>query len=112
MNQDVIHKELIVYQDEQGNEPFTDWLTRIRNQKERRRILIRLRRLTNSNFGDCKSVGNGIFELRMFFGPGYRVYFGDLDNTVLIICGGDKHSQNKDIKFAKACWKKYQNNAS
>lgn len=111
MAQEVTQKELIIYQDENGNEPFTDWLNKLRDQKGRRRILTRLRRLEQGNYGDCEPVGEGVSELRMFFGSGYRVYFGeDANNIILIICGGDKGGQSKDIKFAKACWKEYQNN--
>lgn len=111
MAEPVTQKELIIYQDEKGNEPFTDWLKKLRDQKGRRRILARLRRLEQGNYGDCEPVGEGVSELRMFFGSGYRVYFGeDANNIILIICGGDKSSQSKDIKFAKACWKEYQNN--
>ena len=111
MAQEVTQKGLIIYQDENGNEPFTDWLNKLRDQKGRRRILTRLRRLEQGNYGDCEPVGEGVSELRMFFGSGYRVYFGEAaNNIILIICGGDKRSQSKDIKFAKACWKEYQNN--
>lgn len=111
MAQAVSQKELIIYQDEHGNEPFTDWLNKLRDKKGRRRVLTRLRRLEQGNYGDCEPVGEGVSELRMFFGSGYRVYFGeDANNIILIICGGDKRSQSKDIKVAKAYWKEHQNN--
>ena len=62
-------------------------------------------------YGDCQSVREGILELRMFFGSGYRVYFGeDEDNIVILLCGGDKDSQNQDIKNAKEYWRDYKNN--
>lgn len=111
MAQEVTQKKLIIYQDENGNEPFTDWLNKLRDPKGRRRVLTRLRRLEQGNYGDCEPVGEGVSELRMFFGAGYRVYFGEgTNNIILIVSGGDKSSQSKDIKFAKACWKEYQNN--
>ena len=111
MAQAAIQQTLVIYRDENGNEPFTDWLNKLRDQKGRRRILTRLRRLEQGNYGDCEPVGGGVSELRMFFGSGYRIYFGkDANNIILVICGGDKSSQSKDIKFAKARWREYQNN--
>ena len=65
--------------------------------------------MEDGNFGDHKGVGEGIFELRLFFGPGYRVYFAeDGDTIVLLLCGGDKSSQSRDIELAKQCWKDYK----
>jgi putative addiction module killer protein len=64
--------------------------------------------LKHGNYGDFSSVGEGVRELRMFFGPGYRVYFGEKDdNIVILLCGGDKESQPDDIQLAKAYWKEY-----
>ncbi len=60
-------------------------------------------------YGDSAPVGEGVKELRMFFGSGYRVYFGEeAENIVVLLCGGDKSTQNQDIKIAKAYWKEYQ----
>ena len=101
-------KRVIVYADQEGNEPFTDWLYGLKDSMGRKRDLIRLARLEQGNYGDCEPVGDGISELRMFFGSGYRVYFGeDADNIVVLLCGGDKGSQKKDIKQAKAYWREY-----
>ena len=69
----------------------------------------RLDRLEGGNFGDCQSVGSGVFELRLHFGPGYRVYFGEVDRTiVLLLCGGDKSTQTRDIQRAKTYWLEYK----
>jgi putative addiction module killer protein len=84
-------KTVIVYCDAAGKEPFTDWLHSLRDPRSRRRILQRLWRLESGNFGDYKPVGRGVSELRFFFGPGYRVYFGEDGNTlVVLLCGGEK----------------------
>ncbi len=105
-------KQVIVYADTDGQEPFTDWLYGLRDIMGRKRILARLARLGQGNYGDCEPVGEGISELRMFFGPGYRVYFGeDESNIVVLLCGGDKGSQKQDIKEAKAYWKEYLDDA-
>jgi len=101
----IIPKTVVFYQDQYGNEPFDDWLGALKDQKGRRAILKRLRRLEQGLYGDCEPVGNGISELRIFFGPGYRIYFREIENHILIIlCGGDKSSQNEDIKLAKKLW--------
>ena len=68
---------VIVFAEKDGNEPFTQWLYDLKDSVGRKRILIRITRLEQGNYGDCEPVGEGVSELRMFFGPGYRVYFGD-----------------------------------
>lgn len=101
-------KRVIVYATPSAKEPFTDWLNGLRDVMGRKRILARVSRLQQGNYGDCQPVREGVSELRMFFGSGYRVYFGERGNDVIILlCGGDKSSQNKDIQQAKAYWKEY-----
>jgi putative addiction module killer protein len=96
--------------DEKGDSPFKNWLATIKDQKIRQRILTRLDRLELGNFGDCKSVGKKVFELRLDFGAGYRIYFAQKDRTIVIlILGGDKSSQKKDIQKAIILWEKYEN---
>ncbi len=105
-------KEIIFYADENGNEPFQLWLDDLRDAKNRRRIISRLVRVQQGNYGDVEPIGEGLSELRFFFGAGYRVYFGeDAGNIVVILCGGDKSSQSQDIENAKAYWQEYKNNA-
>lgn len=112
MTKPVQPKTLTVYQDADGNEPFTNWFNSLRDVQGRQRIGTRLRRLEQGNYGDCQSIGEGISELRMFFGPGYRMYFGEEgDNIVLLLCGGDKSSQTQDIEAAKAYWKEHLSHA-
>lgn len=99
---------MIVFAEEAGREPFTEWLTALRDKQGRKRIEARLLRLQQGNHGDCQPFGEGVFELRMFFGPGYRVYFGEDDeNIVVLLCGGDKSTQDRDIEAAKAYWQEY-----
>src|SRR5260370_39572891 len=94
-------KEVIFYADGNGREPFTEWLNCLRDAEGRRRILIRIRKLEQGTYGDCEPVGEGVSELRMFFGPGYRVYFGKHGKKIVILSGGDKDSQKSDIQQAK-----------
>jgi len=92
-----------------GKSPFADWLTSLKDIKTRAIVRVRLDRLRLGNWGDCKSVGEGVQELRIDFGPGYRVYLGqDGDVVILLLCGGSKKSQSKDIEKAKQYWHDYQ----
>jgi len=101
-------KRVIVYANDNGEEPFTDWLYGLRDVVGRRRILARVSRLQQGNYGDCEPVGEGVSELRMFFGSGYRIYFGEQGNDIVVLLsGGDKGSQSKDIQQAKTYWKEY-----
>jgi len=87
--------------------PVSEWLASLDSQV-RARIISRVGRVRNGNFGDHKSVGGGVSELRMAFGAGYRVYYGvDGQTVVILLCGGDKFSQQTDIEKAKAYWKNY-----
>ena len=97
--------ELLRYQHVDGREPFTEWLTAIRDKIAAARIRIRLRQVEAGNFGDCDAVGEGVVELRIHVGAGYRVYCGRYgQHWVILLCGGDKGSQTKDIARAKASW--------
>lgn len=88
--------------------PFDKWFDGLRDRKARFKITARLERLELGNMGDCRSVGEGVYELRIPYGPGYRIYFGQVGTTiVLLLCGGDKSSQVKDIRQAKDYWKDY-----
>jgi len=101
-------KQVVVYAKENGEEPFTEWLYSLRDVMARKRILVRVSRLQQGNYGDCEPVGEGVRELRMFFGSGYRVYFGEQDDAIVVLlCGGDKGSQRKDIEQAKVFWEEY-----
>ena len=80
---------------------FDEWITKLKDRSGRLRILKRIDRLANGNPGDVKSVGNGVSELRLDVGPGYRVYYiQDGDVLVVLLCGGDKSTQQRDIDTA------------
>lgn len=84
-------------------EAFADWLRALRDRRAVARIAERLRRLALGNPGDVKPVGDGLSELRIDYGPGYRVYFVRRgESLVIVLCGGDKADQNRDIARAKA----------
>ena len=89
---------------------FADWLRKLKDEAARARINVRLRRLSLGNAGDARSVGAGVSELRIDYGPGYRVYFarrGDI--LVILLCGGDKRTQEADIAKAKAMAEEWKN---
>lgn len=82
---------------------FDDWLTGLRDRRAKVRIAARLDRLAVGNSGDVKAVGGGISELRINYGPGYRVYYMTRGKVLIVLlCGGDKSTQAADIKQAKA----------
>jgi putative addiction module killer protein len=79
----------------------------LKRQKIHGIVLARLRRVEQSNFGDCDSVGGGVYELRIHYGAGYRVYFGLDGNLVVLLNGGSKSTQDRDIRTAKGYWEDY-----
>ena len=82
---------------------FAEWLRRLVDKKAKARIAARINAATVGNFGDAKPVGNGISEMRIDFGPGYRIYYTRIGSIVyVLLCGGDKSSQRADIMKAKA----------
>lgn len=87
---------------------FDNWLRKLKDLKGKAKILFRIQKIeTDGHFGDCKPVGDGIRELRVNFAKGYRVYFKEKDGKIIILLnGGDKSTQQKDIKKAKEIWNK------
>ncbi|MGA8054450.1 MAG: type II toxin-antitoxin system RelE/ParE family toxin [Burkholderiales bacterium] len=97
--------ELLRFQREDGREPVTEWLESIRDKTAQARIRVRLRQLQAGNFGDSRPVGDGVLELRVHVGAGYRVYCGRRgERVVILLCRGDKPSQARDIQTAKVYW--------
>lgn len=92
-----------------GRCPFDEWFENLKEFHTRAKILTRLERLRLGNFGDCKSLGEGIAELKIHYGPGIRIYYSKIGNKiVLLLCGGVKASQSKDINRAREYLKEYQ----
>ncbi len=92
-----------------GKRPFIDWLESLKDIRARAIIKARLDRIQIGNFGDYKPVGEGVYELRIDYGPGYRVYFGKEGNKViLLLLGGSKKTQERDIAKAKEYWLEYR----
>jgi putative addiction module killer protein len=91
--------------------PFDKWINKLKDKRAKSRILIRLDRVKEGNLGNYKSLGDDIYELRIPEGKGYRIYYGHEDDTlILLLCGGNKSSQSKDIKQAKKYWSNYHGN--
>jgi len=100
--------EVRIFVLEGGREPFTDWFKKLKDKRAQARIDVRIARVRTGNFGDSKSVGEDVYELRLDYGPGYRVYFGKIESTIiLLLCGGDKSSQADDIRKAKEYWQEF-----
>lgn len=98
--------EIKLYQQEDGKVPFAIWMNKLRDKRAKAKILIRLDRIQLGNIGDSKSVGSGVSELRINEGKGYRIYYGRKGSEVVILlCGGDKASQQSDIALAKKYWR-------
>ena len=102
--------KIIIYATDTGKEPFSEWEDGL-DKKMRAIVMKRLDRIKLGNFGDAKRIqgGNGLWELRIDHGPGYRIYFGRKDTTIVILLtGGSKKSQTRDIAKAKKYWIEYK----
>jgi putative addiction module killer protein len=101
-------QEILFYECEDGRVPCREWLDSLEGRAIEDIVMTRLDRVERGNFGDHHSVGEGVMELVIDFGPGYRVYYGqDGKNLVILLIGGDKSSQRTDIKTAKGYWRNY-----
>lgn len=97
------------YVTKNGEAPYSNWLNSLKDLKGKAIIISHVDRMELDCFGDSKALGDGIVELRIHYGPGYRVYYArEGRNVYLLLCGGDKSRQNKDIKLAKQYWQQYQ----
>jgi putative addiction module killer protein len=100
---EAIPREVLVCQADDGREPFSEWLDTL-DSKTEAIVLERIDRVTRGNFGDHDAVGGGVSELRIDYGPGYRVYYGLVGDEVHLISGGQKLRQQRDIQSAKKFW--------
>ncbi len=101
---EALPKKLIDYETNDGDCPLREWLNEL-DGVIHARIEARLKRVALGNLGDVKPVGQGVNELRLTFGSGYRVYFGQHgEEIIVLLCGGDKSSQSNDVELAKTYW--------
>lgn len=101
------------YQRADGIVPLTEWLSKLRDARIRAKLEIRFRRVSTGSFGDIKAVGEGVLELRENIGPGYRVYLGRHGAAlVILLCAGDKSTQETDIKRARDYWSDWKRSNS
>lgn len=101
--------EIEIYETSSGKRPFEIWFEDLRETLTKAKIATRLNRLKQGNFGDCKTLGDGVCELRIHYGPGIRIYYARVGSKiVLLLCGRDKGSQAKDIDKSKEYLKDYQ----
>ena len=100
--------EVREYIDAKGNSPYAKWFDRL-NVPAAVKVATAIHRMEQSNFSNVKGVGAGVYEYRIDFGPGYRIYFGkDGGLLVILLAGGAKNRQEADITAAKACWRDYK----
>ena len=96
--------EIELYALPSGKEPYTEWKLRL-SKNTLAIVNTRLARLRGGNFGNCEPVGNGVYELKIYYGPGYRIYYGKKGKTIVVLlCAGDESTQKKDIKRAQEFW--------
>ncbi|CBN59018.1 MULTISPECIES: type II toxin-antitoxin system RelE/ParE family toxin [Kamptonema] len=102
-------REIERYTTSEGRVPYDEWFNSLRDINTQAKIISRLNRIADGNLGDSRSVGEGVCELKINYGSGYRIYFGQIGSTtVLLLCGGDKSTQDKDIRRAKEYWINYR----
>lgn len=97
------------YETEKGEKPFQEWVDGLKDITGRAKVHVRIDRARLGNLGDNRAVGEGVHELKINYGPGYRVYYAiDGDKIILLLLGGDKSDQSTDIKQAKTYWKDHK----
>lgn len=102
-------KKLLLYTTQSGKSPYEIWFYSLEDRKTQAIIWNRLDRLKYGVSRNCRFVGDGVSELKIFFGPGYRVYYGEEgDRIIILLCGGDKSTQTRDIQKASMYWKEYK----
>ncbi|MDN5842083.1 MAG: type II toxin-antitoxin system RelE/ParE family toxin [Alcaligenaceae bacterium] len=93
----------------EGKDPYRLWLYGLADRQARARVLTRIDRMQAGNFGNCRHVSEGVWELKIKWGPGYRVYYAKVDkHLILLLAGGDKRKQQTDINLAVSYWHDWQ----
>jgi putative addiction module killer protein len=101
--------EIAHYVDQLGVDHYQRWLSGLADRRVKARVMARISRLAQGAFGDCRPIAEGVWELRIDCGPGYRVYYAQAGKElILLLCGGDKRKQDADIKRAMEHWRHYQ----
>jgi len=101
--------EVIDYLTPEGRDPYAEWLGALADRQARARVSVRVLRMAAGNFGDCKALSDGVWELRINHGPGYRVYYARAgERLILLLVGGDKRRQQADIGAAVEYWKDWK----
>ncbi len=101
-------QEVLYYKTPLDVFPFREWRSRITEDATRTAIDVRLARFRGGNFGHSRSLGGGAFESKIDWGPGYRVYYGTEGDKIIVLCAGEKSTQDLDIKRARAYWNDYR----
>lgn len=101
-------RRVLSYKSAGGRFPYREWRDNIEDEDTEVAVDVRITRISAGNFGDSRPVGDGVFESRIDFGPGYRIYYGIDGDEVILLCGGDKSTQDADIARAKEHWKDYK----
>ncbi len=97
------------YLTDDGHDPFKEWLVNLADRQARARIVVRVQRMAAGNFGDCKPISEGVWELRIDWGAGFRVYYAKAGTKlILILVAGDKRKQQADIETALEYWKNWK----
>ena len=98
-------REILYYTTPNGRNPYRRWYTRLKDQRTQIAISNRIARLRTGNFGDFKRLSSSLYELRIHYGPGFRVYYGIFQNDIVVLlCGGTKSTQQRDIEKAQDYW--------
>ena len=102
-------QEIMHYVTANGKVPYQEWVLQLADSRMDEIVHARINRLRLGDFGDCKALGGGVYELRIHYGSGYRIYFGRYGQSIiLLLCGGDKRKQSWDIMSARHYWKDFQ----
>lgn len=111
-NMQIIPRNVLNYITPNGREPFLQWVAEIHDKKVKLIIAKRISRLRQGHLGDYRRLDSNLYELRIHYGPGYRIYFGIFrNNIVILICGGTKRTQPQDITRAQNYWNEFRSNA-